>query len=103
VSEVPPITIGAHPRARRSVRRARSLGGLIGFAVALVLSLRAGVPAWDATARALIAGIVVHLAAWRVAVAVWHQLMLAELEQVRAHRVARAEQRAELARAGAEA
>jgi len=92
VSEPPVITIGAHPRARRSVRRARAFGGLIGFVVALVLSLRAGVPAWDATARALIAGIVVHLAAWRVAVAVWHQLMLAELEQVRARRNARATQ-----------
>ena len=90
MSEVPVITIGAHPRARRSVRRARSLGGLIGFVVALVLSLRAGVPAWDATARALVAGIVVHLAAWRIAVAVWHQLMLAELERVRERRGARA-------------
>lgn len=90
MSEPAVITIGAHPRARRSVRRARSLGGLIGFVVALVLSLHAGVPAWDATARALIAGIVVHLAAWRVAVAVWHQLMLAELEHLRARRDARA-------------
>ena len=85
------MSIGAHPRARRSVRRARAFGGLLGFAVALLLSLRTGVPAWDATARALIAGIVVHLAAWRVAVAVWRQLMLAELEQVRARRLARAE------------
>jgi hypothetical protein len=90
MSAPPVITIGAHPRARRSVRRARSLGGLIGFAVTLLLSLKAGVPAFDATARALIAGIVVHLASWRVAVAVWHQLMLAELEQVRAKREARA-------------
>jgi hypothetical protein len=103
MSERPVITIGAHPRARRSVRRARSLGGLIGFAVTLVLSLEAGVPAWDATARALLFGIVIHLAAWRVAVAVWHQLMLAELEQVRAVRAARAEQRADIVRAGAEA
>jgi len=92
------ITIAAHPRARRSVRRARAFGGLLGFTVALVLSLRAGVPAWDATARALMAGVVVHLAAWRIAVAVWRQLMLAELEQVRDRRIARAERRAELAR-----
>ena len=91
MSEPPVITIGAHPRARRSVRRARSLGGLAAFAMTLLLSLKAGVPAFDATARALIAGIVVHLACWRIAVAVWHQLMLAELEQVRARREARAE------------
>jgi hypothetical protein len=89
VSKPVVMTIGAHPRARRSVRRARAFGGLLGFLVALVLSLRAGVPAWDATARALIAGVAVHLAAWRVAVAVWRQLMLAELEQVRERRFAR--------------
>ena len=98
MSEMTAITIANHPRARRSVRRARSLGGLLGFAVALVLSLRAGVPAWDATARALIAGIAVHLVAWRVSVAVWRQLMLAEIQQVRDHRTERAQRRAELAR-----
>ena len=103
MSEPVVITIGAHPRARRSVRRARALGGLIGFLVTLVLSLRAGVPAWDATARALMAGVVVHMVAWRVSVAVWRQLMLAELEQVREHRAERVERRTDLARAGAEA
>ena len=96
-----PITIGAHPRARRSVRRARALGGLLGFLVTVVLSLRTGVPAWDAVARALIAGIVVHLAAWAIAVAVWKQLMLAELHELHARRTARLERRAELARADA--
>ena len=93
-----PITIGAHPRARRSVRRARALGGLLGFLVTVVLSLGAGVPAWDATARALVAGIVVHLAAWAIAVAVWKQLMLAELHAAHDRRRALVERRAELAR-----
>jgi len=101
VREPVSITIGAHPRARRSVQRARALGGLLGFVVALVLSLRAGVPAWDATARSLIAGIVVHLAAWAIAVAVWKQLMLAELQALHDHRLARLQQRAELARGDA--
>jgi ABC-type uncharacterized transport system permease subunit len=97
----PVITIGAHPRARRSVRRARALGGLLGFLVTVVLSLRAGVPAWDATARALMAGVAVHLAAWAVAVAVWRQLILAELHAQHARRLARLERRAD--RASAEA
>jgi hypothetical protein len=100
-AEREPITIGAHPRARRSVRRARALGGLLGFLVTIVLSLRAGVPAWDATARALMAGVAVHLAAWAVAVAVWKQLMLAELQAQHERRRARLERRAELARADA--
>jgi hypothetical protein len=101
MSEPVAITIANHPRARRSVRRARSLGGLLGFAVVLVLSLRAGVPAWDATARALIAGVVVHLVAWRVAVAVWRQLMIGELQQVRDRRMERAQRGTELARGDA--
>lgn len=95
------ITIGAHPRFKRSVRRARALGGLLGFLVTIVLSMHAGVPAWDATARALMAGVAVHLAAWAVAVAVVKQLMLAELHAQHARRKARLEHRAELARAEA--
>jgi hypothetical protein len=95
------ITIGAHPRARRSVQRARALGGLLGFLVTLVLSLHAGVPGFDATARALIAGIVVHLAAWAIAVAIWKQLMLAELQQLHDRRLERLERRAENARGDA--
>ena len=96
-----PITIGAHPRARRAVRRARALGGLLGLLVTFFLSWRAGVPAWDATARALIAGVVVHLAAWAIAVAVAKQLMLAELHAAHERRKARLEHRAELARGDA--
>jgi ABC-type uncharacterized transport system permease subunit len=92
------ITIGAHPRARRSVRRARALGGLLGLLVTIVLSLRAGVPAWDAVARSLIAGIVVHLAAWAIALAVWKQLMLAEIQALHDRRL---ERRAEFARGDA--
>jgi len=101
MSEPVVITIGAHPRARRSVRRARALGGLLGFLVTLVLSLRAGVPGFDAAARALMAGIVVHLAAWAIAVSVWKQLMLAELQQLHDRRLERLERRAELARSDA--
>ena len=94
MSEPVVITIGAHPRARRSVRRARAFGGLRGFVVTLVLSLRAGVPAFDATARALVAGVAVHMAAWAIAVAVAKQMMLAELEAVRERRLQRLERRA---------
>ena len=43
--------------------------GLFGFLVTLLLSLNAGVPAFDAVARSLLAGIVVPLAAWAIAAA----------------------------------
>jgi uncharacterized membrane protein YccC len=94
------ITVGSHPRARRSVQRWRALGGLIGFGLTLLLSLQAGAPAFDATARALIAGIALHLVAWAVAVTVWRQLMLAELRAMHERRLERTERRTELARAG---
>jgi hypothetical protein len=95
-----PIVLTAHPRASRSVRRARAAAGLAGFLITLFLSLRTGVPAWDATARALVAGIALHLAGWAVAVAVWRQLILAELRAAHDGRLARARARAELASNG---
>jgi hypothetical protein len=95
------ITIGAHPRARRSVQRARALGGLLGFLVTLALSLSAGVPGFDAVARALVAGIVVHLAAWAISVSVWKQLMLAEIQALHDRRRERNRRRAETARGDA--
>jgi hypothetical protein len=95
-----PIVLTAHPRASRSVRRTRAAAGLAGFLITLVLSLRTGVPAWDATARALVAGIVLHLAGWAVAVTVWRQLILAELRTMHDRRLERARARAELVSGG---
>jgi hypothetical protein len=92
-----PVRLSAHPRAVRSVRRVRARAGLAALLLTLFLSLQAGVPAWDATARALIAGIAVHLAAWAVAVTVWRQIMLAELHALHERRLERARRRAELA------
>ena len=92
------ITIGAHPRATRSVRRARAFGGLLGFVVTLFLAHQAGVPAWDGVLRALAAGVALHLVAWALAVTVWRQLMLAEMRAAHDRRLARAERRADLAR-----
>ena len=97
----PTMSIGTHPRFRRAVRRARALGGLLGFLVTIVLSLRAGVPAWDAVARSLMAGIAMHLIAWAIAVAVVKQLMIAELQAAHARRMERFERRAGLARSDA--
>jgi hypothetical protein len=94
------ITVGSHPRARASVQKWRALGGLIGFGLTLFLSLRAGAPAFDATARALMAGIALHLVAWAISVTVWRQLMLAELRAIHDRRAERHQRRAEIARAG---
>jgi type VI protein secretion system component VasK len=99
------ISVGAHPRARASIRRTRARTALAAFAVVLFLSLGAGVPGQEAALRALVAGLVGNLVGWACALAVWRALVMAELKVVGdAHRErqrARAEAAAE--RAAAEA
>jgi hypothetical protein len=77
------IRIGAHPRARRSVRKARAWAGMVGFAAVLLLAMHAGVPAFEAVLRALAGGIVLHFAAWAFAITLWRRLIVAELEIAR--------------------
>src|SRR5688500_5665607 len=77
------VRVSAHPRAQRSIRRIRAATGLLVLLVVLGLSLRAGVPAFDALARALVAAVAAHFLAWAVAVTAWRHLALAELELAR--------------------
>jgi len=100
------VRVAAHPRASASIRRLRGRAGLGAFAVCLLLSLRAGVPAFDAVARGLAAGIAAQFAVWFAAVLVWRHLIVAELALHReALEAAREERRAaaEAARAAAAA
>jgi hypothetical protein len=83
------VSVAAHPRARASIRKTRARTALIAFALVLLLSLTSSVPAQEAALRALVAGLVGNLAGWACALAVWRQLVLAELrvvEQARAER-----------------
>jgi hypothetical protein len=84
-----PVTLRTHPGAMAGIRRARARAGLAAFALVLALSLKAHVPAPDAAGRALLAGVVAQLAAWRIAVAVWSQVVRGQLEQARAAHEAR--------------
>lgn len=84
-------SIANHPRAGAQVARAKAWGGLAGFALVAVLSLRAGVPTADALLRALLGGIAAYVAAWACAVAVWRHLVIAELRAVRALQARRAQ------------
>jgi hypothetical protein len=86
-----PVRLSAHPRARASIRRLRGGAGLAALLAVLALSLRAGVPAFDATARGLAAGVVAHFGAWAAGVAVWRRLAVAELEAARELRERRRE------------
>lgn len=69
------VRLSTHPGAVASVKRVRARCGLIGFAVVFALCMLGDVPAFDATYRALIAGIVAHLAGWYVAILVWRQVI----------------------------
>lgn len=82
------MSVANHPRAGAQVARAKAWGGLGGFLLVGLLSMRAGVPTADALLRALLAGVVGYVAAWAAAVLVWRHLVVAELRAVRRHRAA---------------
>jgi hypothetical protein len=69
------VRLSTHPAAVASVKRTRARCGLYGFGIVLGLCLLAGVPMFDATYRALIAGIVCHLAGWYLSIVVWRQII----------------------------
>jgi hypothetical protein len=76
------VSLAAHPRAKAGIRRARTRAALIAFALVLVLNLAGHQTAFDATWRALIAGIVVNVIAWRCAIVVWRHIVMSEVRQL---------------------
>lgn len=87
------IRVGAHPRARRSIRRARAQAGIAGFVVTLLLAHEAGVPASETLLRALGGGMVAHFLTWAFAIALWRRLIVVELETAREEVVRRRAER----------
>jgi hypothetical protein len=81
----PAPSVVAHPRARTSIRRWRARAGMLGLVLVTVLSLRAGVPAFDSVLRGLAGGMAAHFIAWIGGIIAWRHLVLAELT---AHREA---------------
>lgn len=74
----PYSSVATHPRASVRVRQAKGWGGLAGFAIAAVLSLKASVPAIQVLERAILFGVAGYLVAWALSLLVWRQLMIAE-------------------------
>ena len=83
------IALKDDPRAGAGIRRAKSWGGLAGFAVTAVGSVMHGADTFDATLRALGAGIGAYLIVWAAAVAVWRHLVRAEAQTMAKAVVAR--------------
>lgn len=74
----PYTSIATHPRASMRVRQSKAWGGLAGFVIAALLSIRASVPFVQTCERALAFGVLGYLGAWALSMLVWRQLMLAE-------------------------
>lgn len=96
-------SVANHPRAGAQIARAKAWGGLAGFLLVGLLSMRAGVPLPDTLLRAIMGGIAVYVATWVGAVLVWRHLVVAELRAVRSHRAAEAAARRAAAAQRAEA
>jgi hypothetical protein len=90
------VSIAQHPRAKAGIRRARTRAALIAFVLVLVLNLLGDQEPFDAVWRALLAGIVVNIVAWRFAIVVWRHIVISEVRQAE-------EARAEKLRAAREA
>jgi hypothetical protein len=95
------VRLRAHPRARRHIAAAKGWGGLVGFAVTLWLSLRAGAPGFDALLRALVGGVGLYVVAWTCAIAAWRHIAIAEVRAAQTRLEAAAAKAAEEARAAA--
>jgi hypothetical protein len=83
------IRLSAHPRAMASIRRVRAWCGLVGFGLVTILALRSGLLLPDAVLRGLAGGAVAHFAGWFVAIKLWRQVALAELDAARERHEAR--------------
>ena len=89
------ISVGAHPRARSSIRRTRAWTALAAFGIVLFICLSGSVPPQEAFLRALVAGLVGNLVGWACALAVWRSLIMAELKVATDAHHARMKRRAE--------
>lgn len=75
-------SVANHPRARASVRRIKGIAGLLGFGIAALMAHSTGLPTTSVLVRALLVGIGGYFVAWACAVAVWRQIVLAELRMI---------------------
>lgn len=96
------MRLSSHPRARRDIAFAKGWGGIAGFAIVALLSHRAGVPLAGLLLRSTLAGIAGSLFCGGLAILVWRQLALAQIEGLRRQLIAEIHQREERAAADRE-
>jgi hypothetical protein len=86
------VRLSAHPRALASIRRVRGWCGLIGFGLVILIALRSGLLLPEAVLRGLAGGAVAYFAGWFLAIKLWKQVALAELDAARERHEARVEE-----------
>ena len=97
------VSIAQHPRAKAGIRRARTRGALIVFALVLVLNLIGDQDLFDAVWRALLAGIVANVVIWRFAIVIWRHIVISEVRALEEERMEKIKaQQAERERLAAE-
>ena len=89
------VSIAAHPRAKAGIRRARTRAAFGAFMLVLALNVVGDQDLFDAVWRALLAGIVVNVVVWRVAIVAWKHIIVNELRQEEERRIARMRERQE--------
>jgi hypothetical protein len=78
------VSIAQHPRAKAGIRRARTRGALIVFALVFVLNHLSGQELFDTLWRALLAGVVANVVIWGFAIVIWRHIVLAEVRELEA-------------------
>lgn len=82
-TESEPYTIDDHPTARRSIETTRSWAALITATLGALLSIQAGSSVFDGVIRGIVAGTIMFLLTWAVALMVWREIVRAEILQAR--------------------
>lgn len=75
--------LSQHPKAQQQISTAKAWGGLVLFLLVGFASMQQGLPAATVCFRALAAGTVGYVAAYAVAVVVWRQIALNEVNDLR--------------------
>ena len=97
------VSIAQHPRAKAGIRRARTRGALIVFALVLAINLYSDQELFDAVWRALLAGIVANVVIWRFAIVIWRHIVISEVRALEEERMEKIKaQQAERERLAAE-
>lgn len=78
--------VSEHPAAARQIALGRAWGAVLGFVVTFWFAHKAGMGFPQAGARAIAVGIAARLVVWAMLVAVWRQLIPAQIAAARRQR-----------------